>query len=157
MSFFKYSPSSTSQKLTITPRKKLGSPVLSRPPHRTYSLKSHLKDEAIMVKYLLIKGHKRHDRDSNPHFDNQKQQSMSPMLFTTRPWHCRKVIGLCLWWYKCGIWLTVKKCHKKGNHCCSSLPIAPAWYFTEATKAIASMSPGHCIGALRRLMWTMPW
>ena len=24
-----------------------------------------------------------------------------------------------------------------------------AWYFTEATKAIASMPPGHCLGALK--------
>ena len=26
-----------------------------------------------------------------------------------------------------------------------------AWYFTEATKAIAFMPPGHCLGALEAL------
>ena len=28
-----------------------------------------------------------------------------------------------------------------------------AWYFTEATKAIASMHPGHCLGALETLQY----
>ena len=42
--------------------------------HRTYSLTSHSKDEAIMVK-CLAQGHKSQDRpgrDSNPHSDNTR-------------------------------------------------------------------------------------
>ena len=43
----------------------------------------------------------------------------------------------------------------------SNIPIASsdffkrgqAWYFTEATKAIASMPPSHCLGALEMLLW----
>ena len=28
-----------------------------------------------------------------------------------------------------------------------------AWYFTEATKAIASVTPGHCLGALKMIQY----
>ena len=31
--------------------------------------------------------------------------------------------------------------------------LTQAWYFTEATKAIASVSPGHCLGALEMLQY----
>ena len=30
-----------------------------------------------------------------------------------------------------------------------------AWYFTEAMKVIASMPPGHCLGALAMLQWKL--
>ncbi len=50
---------------------------------RTYGLMSHPKEHS---KYLA-QGHKCQDRDSNPHSADQKHQSLSPVLLTTRPGH----------------------------------------------------------------------
>lgn len=53
------------------------------------------KEKAIMVEYLA-QGHKFHDQDSNPHFADQKHQSLSPVLFTARL-YTPHVATVCPW------------------------------------------------------------
>ena len=59
------------------------------PAHGTNGFTSHPKDKTSWLS-VLLKGHKRHERDSNSHSaDKKKHHSLSPVLLTkkyTNPW-----------------------------------------------------------------------